>query len=37
MDEWTGALNERHLEAVRRALAEVVPTLLGELDSARLR
>jgi N-formylglutamate deformylase len=33
MDEWTGAVDERHLDDLRRALAAVVPSLIAELDS----
>jgi N-formylglutamate amidohydrolase len=32
MDEWTGELNERHLEELRGALAAVVPTLVEDLQ-----
>ena len=31
MDEWTGELDERHLEELRGALAAVVPALIEEL------
>jgi N-formylglutamate deformylase len=33
MDEWTGAVDEHHLDELRRALATVVPSLITELDS----
>jgi N-formylglutamate amidohydrolase len=32
MDEWTGELDERHLETLRSALAAVVPALVEELQ-----
>ena len=31
MDEWTGDLDEQHLEELRQALAAVVPALAEEL------
>jgi hypothetical protein len=31
MDEWTGELDERHIEQLRAALAAVVPALIEEL------
>ena len=31
MDEWTGELDERHLEELRGALAAVVPALIEDL------
>ncbi len=33
MDEWTGAVDEHHLEALRSAMEAVVPTLIAELGS----
>lgn len=35
MDEWTGAVDDRHLEELRQGLAAIVPALLAELDSVR--
>ena len=34
MDEWTGAVDERHLEALRRALAATVPGLRAAAGAA---
>ncbi len=31
MDEWTGELDERHLEELRGPLAAVVPVLIEEV------
>lgn len=33
MDEWTGAVDEHHLEELRQGLATVVPALVEELES----
>ena len=37
MDEWTGAVDERHLEELRCALAAVVSSLIAELDALAWR
>ena len=37
MDEWTGALDEQHLEELREALASVVPALIEELRCTTAR
>ena len=36
MDEWTGELDERHLEELRGALAAVVPALIEDLRCSAL-